>query len=186
MFYYFCFMARLGKEDWLQEGIKILSEFAQDKIKILYLCDRLKVTRGSFYHHFTSIEEYIKELMRYWERKNTTSFINAATVASSPEEQMDVLNQKVQEADHKVEAAIRSWAFYNSIVKECLDNVDHMRLNFLEKVFLKMGEDEKSAKHLAILEYGLLIGIQQLNPSIPQVEMKELFDTYQSKFKRGE
>ena len=31
-------MARLSKEDWLEEGFRLLSEFAQDKLRIAYLC----------------------------------------------------------------------------------------------------------------------------------------------------
>ena len=107
-------MARLSKEDWLEEGFKLLSEFAQNKLRIALLCDRLGVTRGSFYHHFESIENYVEALMQRWEKQNTLDAIEVAQAGNSPLERMDLLNQKVAQANQKVEAAIRSWSFSRS------------------------------------------------------------------------
>ena len=60
---YLIIMPKLSKEDWLEKGFEILSEFNQDKLRIQYLCDRLGVTKGSFYHHFQGIQGYISELL---------------------------------------------------------------------------------------------------------------------------
>lgn len=157
-------MARLSKEDWLEEGFKILREFAQDKLRILYLCQRLKVTRGSFYHHFSSIENYVASLMQRWEKDNTKRYIEAANQKSAAQDKMNVLNDLILQQDHAIEAAIRSWGFYQPLVKEYLDRVDQVRISYLEEIFCAKGYEKKEASIMAELEYALLIGIQHRYP----------------------
>ena len=171
-------MARLSREDWLEEGIKILSEFAQDKLRILYLCERLKVTRGSFYHHFESIDDYISSLMKKWEEENTLELIRVSDKGSDAVERMEILANKVGDAQQSVEASIRSWSFYNPLVKEHLNRVDQQRLAYLRGIFKGMGFDKKNAKAMAMIDYSLLIGLQQLNPNISKKEMEVIFNVY--------
>ena len=175
---YHCNMARLTKEKWLAEGEKILSEFAQDKLRILYLCDRLGVTRGSFYHHFQSIEDYVRELMKQWSRENTAAFIQAANQGGSPREQMEILNAHVMEADQSVEAAIRSWSYYHPIVKEYLAIVDQRRIDYLEQIFVHFEADSSRARIMAELEYAMLVGIQQLFPKASKEELLKRYEVY--------
>lgn len=171
-------MARLNKQDWLKEGFKILAEFAQNKLRILYLCDRLQVTKGSFYHHFKSIDDYITELMKYWEEENTLDFIAVASKGNSPEEKMELLNLQVSKVKQAVETSIRSWSFYHPVVKEHLARVDKTRLAFLQGIFEEMGNEKKKAMFLAKIEYALLIGVQQLFPDISKKEIEELYTVY--------
>ncbi|MEO1261349.1 MAG: TetR/AcrR family transcriptional regulator [Bacteroidota bacterium] len=171
-------MARLTKQDWLKEGFKILAEFAQNKLRILYLCDRLQVTKGSFYHHFKNIDHYIAELMKAWEEENTLGFIEVANKGQSPEDKMELLNSQVIQANQAVETSIRSWSFYHPVVKEYLNKVDKTRLAFLQGIFEEMGNDKTRSGYLAKLEYALLIGVQQLFPDISRKEMEALYQVY--------
>ena len=171
-------MARLSKEDWLAEGFKLLFEFAQDKLRIAFLCERLGVTRGSFYHHFESIDNYVEDLMRVWEKQNTLDAIEAAQLGKSPLESMELLNRKVVQANQKIEAAIRSWSFYQPVVKKHLDRVDETRLTFLTNIFQQMGMEKVVAQKHAKLDYAVLIGIQQLYPNITPREMEGLWEIY--------
>lgn len=177
-------MARLSKEDWLAEGFKLLSEFAQNKLRIALLCDRLGVTRGSFYHHFESIDNYVAELMRAWEKQNTLDAIEAAQIGSSPLERMELLNQKVAKANQKVEAAIRSWSFYHPVVQAHLQRVDDIRLDFLVRIFEELGMEKDLAQKHAKLDYAVLIGMQQLYPDIKPKDMEALWEVYRPEWSR--
>lgn len=171
-------MARLTKEKWLAEGEKILSEFAQDKLRILYLCERLGVTRGSFYHHFESIEDYVRELMKKWAAERTVAFIDAADAGATPFEQMEILNQMVLNANHALEAAIRSWSYYHPIVKEQLSKVDKQRLDYLYGIHVGIGKKKEEARTLAEIDYAMLVGIQQLFPKVSKKDMARLYEAY--------
>ncbi len=169
-------MSRLSREDWLEEGFRILTEFAQDKLRIQYLCDRLKVTRGSFYHHFSGMEHFIECLMDRWEEQNTVALIKGANEADSAEEQMNRLAQLVANRNQAIEAAIRSWSFYHPIVKKHLEKVDRVRLDYLVQLFEAVGFSSDKARLRAQLDYATLIGIQQLYPTISQAQMKALWE----------
>jgi len=174
-------MARLSKKDWLEEGFKILTEFAQNKLRILYLCERLGVTRGSFYHHFTSIDNYIAELMEAWEEMNTLEFIRVANQGENLDEKIELLNKQVKKSNHALETSIRSWSFYKPIVKKHLDKVDQIRLSFLEGIFIESGMPPKQAQLKAKLEYILLVGLQQLFPGMSEEEMSSIYELYQDR-----
>jgi len=171
-------MARLTKKDWIDEGYKILSEFAQDKLKILYLCQRLKVTRGSFYHHFKSIEDFVSELMKSWEEENTLKLIRISNKGNHPVERMKMLASEIAKSNQYIEASIRSWSYYHPIVKQHLSKVDNIRLSYLQGVFETLGFEEDKAYKKGVLNYAMLIGIQQLNPNLKPHEMEELFELY--------
>ncbi len=173
---YIVLMARLSKQDWLQEGFKILSEFAQDKLKITYLCERLKVTRGSFYHHFKSIDEFIAAMMQEWAEQNTFELIKGSNEGGEdPVMRMHILTKLIISRNHAVEAAIRSWGFYNDIVCTHLAEVDEMRLSHLQSIFKGMGYKKREAYLMSKMEYATLIGIQQMNPKITKGEMTKIF-----------
>lgn len=172
-------MARLSKADWFLEGMKILSEFAQDKIKILYLCKRLGVTRGSFYHHFESIDAYVEDLMEHWVETNTKAFIAAADQKADPLQRIQVLNELVMRTDNAVEASIRSWSYYNAIVHQRVAAVDTMRMDYLKSIFQAGGMDVPTAEAMAKLEYALLIGVQQLFPKVKPEELAQLYQVHQ-------
>ncbi|MEL7534677.1 MAG: TetR/AcrR family transcriptional regulator [Bacteroidota bacterium] len=175
-------MARLSKDDWLAEGFKVLSEFAQNKLRILYLCERLKVTRGSFYHHFSSIDDYIEQLMLSWEQSNTRQIIKIANQGGDPKASFERLNALVVNIDQSIETAIRSWSHYHPIVQTYLHKVDQLRLHYLEELFLKNDFSPSEAADLATLEYAVLIGVQQLYPHIKANKMDSLYETYRKYF----
>lgn len=175
-------MARLSKEDWLKEGFKVLSEFAQHKLRILYLCERLGVTRGSFYHHFESIEDYIEQLMQSWEQQNTLQLIELANTGEGPKERFQKLNEMVISLDQSIETAIRSWSLYHPSVGKSLQKVDDLRLKYLEGLFAQLGLGTEEAQHRATLEYAILIGIQQLFPRYKEEQLAALFQVYQQYF----
>lgn len=169
-------MARLTREDWLAEGYKVLEAFAQNRLRIAYLCERLKVTRGSFYHHFKSIDDYKMALLSDWEKQQTLNVIDGANEEGSPEEQMEKLTQLIANSNHKVEAAIRSWGFYDSNIRRFLQEVDTKRLQYLETVYTAMGVSQDIISRLAKLDYATLIGIQQMYPDIQMEELAKLWE----------
>jgi len=165
----------LSKKEWLEEGFKLLSEFAQDKLTMQYLCKRLKVTRGSFYHHFKGIEDYVQKMMEKWEEENTQQLVVVSNKSESPLEAMEILAQSISLKNQVIEAAIRSWSFYHPIVGAHVQKVDAIRLQHLTNIFIQMGLSSERANLRAKLDYGVLVGIQLLFPKIAKTEMEQLW-----------
>ncbi|MEY2947838.1 MAG: HTH-type transcriptional regulator AcrR, partial [Pseudomonadota bacterium] len=58
--------SRLTRDDWLDEAFKAVVEAGFDNVKVLSLAEKLKVTRGSFYWHFTDHADLISSLLMRW------------------------------------------------------------------------------------------------------------------------
>ena len=56
----------LGKADYFDAGLELLASGGIGAVTISALCYRLGVTKGSFYHHFSSQTEFQDELLAYW------------------------------------------------------------------------------------------------------------------------
>lgn len=176
-------MKRLNKEKWLQTGLDILNKTSYTDIKIEYLCKRLKVTKGSFYHHFKNINDYYSKLFEYLfskERINPDQFIKDIP---TPKGRLNYINQHIIKNISKEKVSVRAWGSHNKEVKQQLDKADVMRIEYLTKIYLDIGHDPKKASIMAKLNFALLVGIYQLfynksksdiNELIP--EINNLFD----------
>ncbi len=58
--------SRLTRDDWLDEAFNAVVEGGFDNVKVLSLAEKLKVTRGSFYWHFTDHADLINSLLMRW------------------------------------------------------------------------------------------------------------------------
>jgi len=173
-------MAKTIKEDWLKLGMQLLSQQGEDAIKIEKLCAELKLTKGSFYHHYKNIEDYVLELMKYWQVTKTENIIYAANTETGFEKKVEKLNSIVVQEDHLVEIRIRAWGIRNSKVSEYIKQVDLKRIAYLKSLYLEKGQSEESADALAKVEYAAFVGMQQLfydSPIDEKIKICEIFQT---------
>jgi len=61
---------RLAREDWIALARRTLVTSGVEDVKVDVLARRLKVTRGSFYHHFANHKELLGALLEDWEANN--------------------------------------------------------------------------------------------------------------------
>ena len=58
--------SRLGADDWIRAALDVMVEEGIAGVKIQRLCDRLGVTKGSFYWHFEDLDGFLGEVARQW------------------------------------------------------------------------------------------------------------------------
>ncbi len=58
--------SRLSVNDWVQEGFRVLAEDGVKSLTLGHLCGRLRVTKGSFYWHFSDMTAYRAALIDTW------------------------------------------------------------------------------------------------------------------------
>ncbi|MCD7902160.1 MAG: TetR/AcrR family transcriptional regulator [Bacteroides sp.] len=169
-------MKKIEKKDWFTEGLKVLATEGFAKITIDNLCSILKVTKGSFYHHFGNVDGYIESLMKYWLEENTLSFIERSNKINDADKRKRILYEMAIMSSIKEEQAIRAWGYSNKIVSSYVQRVDEMRLNYVAQIEKKTGFNNNEARNSALMLYSLLLGIQQLSASIREDEYKEIFN----------
>jgi AcrR family transcriptional regulator len=171
-------MKVLSKKDWFYEGFSLLEEGGSAKITIDTLCQRLNVTKGSFYHHFKHIRGYTEELMEFWLEENTLAVMRQADQVQTEEDRLKTGLQLIASLRHKAELHIRAWSFFHTTVKEYVHKADQIRLNYLAGLFIQLGYDQKTAHDRALLDYAILIGIQHLAPDTDASELSRLQRVY--------
>jgi AcrR family transcriptional regulator len=173
------FMKKVSKQEWLNNGLTILSENGEDALRIEILCRELEVTKGSFYHHFLNMEEYIKELMEQWKWENTTSVILEAQKQKDFQAKADLLHALVTSKDQELEVRIRGWSVRNKNVENVLKTVDETRVGFLTEMYREKGIAEKESRDLARIEYAALVGAQYMYRKLPAEEFFSLGQKFQ-------
>ena len=168
-------MKKIEKEEWLLVGIKILNEGNFGKIVIQNLCDHMEVTKGAFYYYFKNINNYIEELMIYWEQKYSKDFIREAEKTSNLGQRRVNILMKATKTKHKNEQTVRAWSYSNSIVKKYVVSVDQFRFEYFTSLRIQLGEDPVEARQSAMFELATLVGLQSLYISLPKDELPNMF-----------
>lgn len=133
--------SRLTRNEWLERS---LASLAQNKgnFHLDELVRMLGVTKGSFYWHFKSRNDFIHSLLDYWENTSTNSVLKQmGTYRDLDAEQrllalMRILRNK-EFATHDI--AIRNMASWNQEVADKVVKVDELRLNFVRSLFSEIG-----------------------------------------------
>lgn len=165
---------RLSKRDWLKRGLGLLTRFGPDELKIDRLCRHLKVTKGSFYHHFDDRRSYVGALLDFWQQQSTQAVIDAVDNIADLNQRRLTLSQITQQADTGPENAIRSWARYEPLVAHRLQMVDQERIDYLAKMLAPQIPDPAQAPLVAKLVYAHFVGTQQLGELVSAQEWKAM------------
>lgn len=149
---------RKSKEDWLQMGFKILAQDGIGGLTIEHMARRLQLTKGSFYHHFTSIADFNNQLIAYWADQYLST---AAAAPEDPHAALALLDSVMVNAFSlatQPELAIRTWAQQDEMVRIHVEKVDEARRDFIFQVFLSLTGDVIQAQRMADLLFTMLTG----------------------------
>jgi AcrR family transcriptional regulator len=168
-------MARLKKEDWLSKGLHVLSTKGYNNLRLEYLCEQLEVTRGSFYHHFEDINDYVDKLMAFWESDLNQIMQDVEKQPDGPLERLNVLQKEVFRVSARLEVVIRAWASFNKTVLKYMRRIDRNRTSMIARLYEESGMDAETASKVAQLEYAHYIGVQNLYFTESRKETESLF-----------
>lgn len=163
---------------WLEAGLELLAAEGAPAITIERLTDQLGVTKGSYYHHFGSAGGFKTALLEYFEAQYTTRLIDTIEgETAKPEEKLQHLLRLVL-ADPDVaalEIAVRAWALQDPDVRAAQERVDEARTAYLKELCRGIGADVDPDRFAQLL-YLILIGAEQVLPSIDRAELREIYD----------
>ena len=166
----------VSKRDFLDAGLRVLTEDGESKIRIDHLCAIQGVTKGSFYYHFTDMADYRRSLMRHYETEFTTRYIDKVESEGdrSGRHKLAALAASVLHDDDRelrLEAAIRGWATRDRDVRAALERVDAVRCDYLFACCQDELKDSARALAAARMLYFIHIGGQHVVPAANRQEM---------------
>ena len=137
----------LTGDDWVQAGFAVLAEDGPNALRIGRLCERLEVTKGSFYWHFTDMRAYRAALADAWanlydERRHRFESLRH----TDPRGRLVEMMQGLMRPDHwALERAMRIWAMSDDAVLESVRRSDARVLSAVRHAFVDCGFDEDEA-----------------------------------------
>jgi AcrR family transcriptional regulator len=141
--------SRFSKEHWIKKALEVLSQTGGAKIHIEKLAAKLGVTKGSFYWHFESRNDFVEQVLDYWEEKCTQvviDYLNGQEHASG-KALVNALIDYLHENDLLAyEMPVRSWAVQESRVQQRVVAVDTNRANFIQDKLVTAGMDADLAE----------------------------------------
>jgi len=176
---------RLTREDWLAAGIELLRAEGAGALTIDRLTRRLGVTKGSFYHHFGSREEFSHALLERWEQRLTQELIDSSRGgADFAERNRRLTSLSEQLSDPGLELAIRAWALQDPGVMVHQERVDRQRLAYLGELYGHLGTDPERTADLALIRYAFAVGAQQIRPPLHPADLARVFELLQRQLER--
>ena len=169
---------RLTADDWIQAGFSILAEGDPGTLRIDQLCERLGVTKGSFYWHFTDFAAYRIALVEAWgslQDQDRKRFENSSGV--EPRERLRFMMQAVMGPQQwALERAMRVWALTDEVVAANVRKSDGRVLRAVFQAFLDAGFDAEDAGVRSAVFFGAGMGVLHgLSPADAPVELLDRF-----------
>jgi AcrR family transcriptional regulator len=167
---------RLTPEDYFREALAVLGDYGSDGLTIAVLCERLRITKGSFYHHFGGMPGFVAQLLDYWEREHSERLIKMSKAQPDATLRILGLTDLGVQLPHAPEAAIRAWGRSNPDVAEVTARVDRRRERHLIDAVAALGIDRPRARLLGRIALTLLIGSQQRESPVDLKRLRAMFE----------
>ncbi|MCF8588972.1 TetR/AcrR family transcriptional regulator [Gordonia sp. HY285] len=168
--------SRLSAIDWVDAALDLLTADGVAAVKISRLCERLKVTKGSFYWHFADLDALWEAMAERWRETHDAKFTGFDEIASLPPGQRvaALATMLMDERNLTVEAAIRDWARVNPRVAESVRKIDSEVFDAVTAALRELDIDEERARLTAGLLVYAGIGYIHGHDALPSPTADEL------------
>lgn len=163
-------VTKVTREGWIEAAKAALIEHGVAGIKVDRLARDLGVSRGGFYHNFTSQQDLLRALLEHWQMSNDVMPDQAelTSTADAVEYITRLVGRFILEEEYSpaFDHAIREWARVDSNVRYELDRVEEDRIRRLAPVFRALGYDDVEADIRARILYYHQVGYYALGHHI--------------------
>lgn len=153
---------KVTRQDWIDSAMDVLIQNSVDRVKILTLAEKMRVSRSSFYWYFGSRRDLLDALLDHWQHRNTAAMV-AQAEAPAPTITAAICNVFRCTAnpalfDTALDFAIRDWARRDPGVRDVLDRSDSTREAALKSMFERFGYEAYEAETRAKVLYYMQLG----------------------------
>lgn len=168
------------KIDWLKLGYKLFTEKGISGIVIEKMAKDLKCNKSSFYWHFKTKKEFIRQVVNYWVENKTKKIIEITSIEDNPAQKVnkliDITYSKMPYSDFIF--YLKRYAVKDKTISKIIDDVDNQRIEYVKRLLIENGYKDNEARIKASLLYKHLIGFYEMT------RYKELDGHYMEEVKR--
>ncbi|VVT13070.1 TetR family transcriptional regulator [Sphingomonas sp. EC-HK361] len=145
--------------DWLEAGQSLLRRGGLKALKLRPLAEELRVSTGSFYHHFADFDGYQGALAQYFAQDQVTDMVDAIRRATAdPVDRIRLLAQTVRRRGmSRLSIAMRAWAESDPRAQAAVERHDDLLMAFLTDCLEQAGfaNEEAGVRAYALIALGL-------------------------------
>ena len=153
---------RLDATAWIDAALDQLAQAGIDGVRVELLAKRLGVTKGSFYWHFKDRDRLFESMLSHWRRRATLGLIERLDRDEvTPRDRLHRLlrlpfagKRSTWGAD--IELALRMWGRRDKRARVVLEEVDQLRLRYIESLLVASGTASEEAAAGAIIAYSYM------------------------------
>jgi AcrR family transcriptional regulator len=150
---------QLSANDWLDQGLRTLTQSGFTALKAEPLAKAMGVSRGSFYWHFADVGAFHAALLKRWREVTTEQIIASLERSPAGEIPMNVLLRRAFGGSRlRVEVAVRSWATVDPAARAAVQAIDRRRLSYMESLCAAQGYSPAVAQARAQILYWAFLG----------------------------
>lgn len=169
---------RKQKEDWLETGLQVLVEAGKTGLTIERMTGTLDVTKGSFYHHFKSMNDFERQIIEYWANQYLSTTVG---YPQDPAEGLKLLDAIMEEGYGPLtapEVAIRVWAYQDENVRKTVERIDAVRRDFVLHTFRPFAAGEDEARLWTDMFFAMTIGAITAQPRLSTERLLEMYGAF--------
>ena len=171
----------LDRDAWVAGATEVLAEEGIAGLRVEVLAKRLKVTKGSFYWHFTDRRDLLLAVLSHWKEGRIRDIIKQTRAQPGHElaqiyHVIDVYSASRSRRGMLIELAVRDWARRDPEASVIVAEVDDVRLRCARDLFLACGVPMDEASSRCMLLYAYVFGVSLM--------IYEKFDTDVARLKR--
>lgn len=143
---------RWAREDWVGHAVDRLKEAGPAALTLDQLCATAGRTRGSFYHHFDSVDALLAAVAARWRATETEEIAARALESSDTLGGLALMARLTDAIDHRLERGVRMLGMTDEAVRAAVEAVDIRREEVMRDLLMRAyplsDEDAASASRL--------------------------------------
>ena len=144
---------RLAAEDWIRAALDVMVEEGIGGVKIQRLCDRLGVTKGSFYWHFADLDAFLGEVARMW-AEDGAQLPGSLDAEPDPDHRLLLAMRLFADPRNRnLARAMRDWAQNDERARAAIRKADEGMFEQVRSALVRRGFDEEEAEVRAKILY---------------------------------
>lgn len=159
----------------MRAATEILAEVGISGLNAVALCERLGVTRGSFYHHFKSLADFEEKFLDYWENVVTTERTSPVEVGTTFHERSEAAIRTLLAVDLNAERALRAWSLTDERVAQMLSRTDRRAYDVVRRSILSAGATEEMADTYAEMVVTIWVGLVTRPTQLAPATIRRIF-----------
>ncbi len=153
-------------EDWQEAALDVIASAGVGAVSIPRLATDLGVTKGSFYWHFTSLDQLIAKSVERWEAADDAALDSLRRIAD-PAARLRAMFSEAMSAERAQHLYLALMLSPSPDIGAALRRVAARRIRLLSDSYRELGMSDQDARRRALLTYSAYIGTLYLRKSTP-------------------